>query len=615
MAEDKKKYINKLPSFKIRRIWLYTKYQLITKLILAIAIFPLYRFAIEKLIQSSGRTNISSGDYLSFLFSFNGAGLLVITLILMTILIAMDINAFIIMSALIKENRIYMRTRDMFYVAIKSIKSFVSPHGFLLMVYVSLIFPIIGLGITISPMKNFQIPNFITSVIYSKPLYEIGYMALILVLTFIGYKLIFSFHYIVICGYSAKESIKKSSQLIKRYKLDFFKNFIISEGLRILVAFIFIVVLMVLAFEVSSYFISNQEDYRIALIFSLLLILEIITYILFIFVPLIIERLTNLFYKYNEKDNNPVVIAFDIKAYTWNKEGNNKIKIKTKIVVILLLAITLILNLIFSVALSVNFDILFKQDRKIDIIAHRGGGNLGAENTLEGVEKAIKEKANWTEIDVQRTKDNHYIINHDKNFKRLTGEARSPKDMTLKEIQSLWVKNEFDISNKKQKVATLDEMINLSKGKIGLFIELKGASADKKMADDVVKKVKENKIEKEAVILSLDYSLIQYIEKKYPNIETGYLYFFSVGERDKMVGDYLIMEEREATLDNIYKIHQAKKKAVVWTVNTKQSMEKFINMPVDGIITDYVKELKHEIQVKQNRSDIEIIIDEIFGFE
>lgn len=77
MSEDKKKYINKLPSFKIRRIWLYTKYQLITKIILAIAIFPLYRFAIEKLIQASGRTNISSGDYLSFLFSFNGAGLLI----------------------------------------------------------------------------------------------------------------------------------------------------------------------------------------------------------------------------------------------------------------------------------------------------------------------------------------------------------------------------------------------------------------------------------------------------------------------------------------------------------------------------------------------------------
>lgn len=53
------------------------------------------------------------------------------------------------------------------------------------------------------------------------------------------------------------------------------------------------------------------------------------------------------------------------------------------------------MNLFFSVALSVNFDMLFKKDRKIEIIAHRGGGNLGAENTLEGVEKAIKERLDY----------------------------------------------------------------------------------------------------------------------------------------------------------------------------------------------------------------------------
>lgn len=53
------------------------------------------------------------------------------------------------------------------------------------------------------------------------------------------------------------------------------------------------------------------------------------------------------------------------------------------------------MNLFFSVALSVNFDMLFKKDRKIEIIAHRGDGNLGAENTLEGVEKAIKERLDY----------------------------------------------------------------------------------------------------------------------------------------------------------------------------------------------------------------------------
>ncbi|GAA0068225.1 hypothetical protein UT300002_30080 [Clostridium perfringens] len=154
---------------------------------------------------------------------------------------------------------------------------------------------------------------------------------------------------------------------------------------------------------------------------------------------------------------------------------------------------TFAFNLFISIVISKNFNVLFNQYRKLDIIAHRGGGNLGAENTLESIEEAIKEKVNWTEIDIQRTKDNHYIINHDKNFKRLTGDSRSPEEMTLKDIKNLLIKNEFDNSKKKQKVATLDEVIKISKRNIGLFIELKRLTADKKMVDDIVRKVKENK--------------------------------------------------------------------------------------------------------------------------
>ena len=87
--------------FKGKRIWFYTKYQLITKFILFITIFPIYRLIIKNLINSSGRFNISSGDYLSFLLSFNGFVLLLITLLMMAILISIDINSFIIISSLI----------------------------------------------------------------------------------------------------------------------------------------------------------------------------------------------------------------------------------------------------------------------------------------------------------------------------------------------------------------------------------------------------------------------------------------------------------------------------------------------------------------------------------
>ena len=74
----------------------------------------------------------------------------------------------------------------------------------------------------------------------------------------------------------------------------------------------------------------------------------------------------------------------------------------------------------------------------------------------------------------------------------------------------------------------------------------------------------------------------------------------------------MIMEEREATPEKVDQIHDAGKKAVVWTVNTEESIEKFVNSDIDGVITDYVRRVKDGIQVRDNRSNFEIIMDEIF---
>ncbi len=156
--------------------------------------------------------------------------------------------------------------------------------------------------------------------------------------------------------------------------------------------------------------------------------------------------------------------------------------------------------------------------------------------------------------------------------------------------------------------------MDAAKGKIGLFIELKGSTADTQMVDDVVKLVKEKGMEKEIAILSLDYKLITYVEEQYSEIDTGYLYFFSIGDTPKLIGDILIMEEREATPEKIDEIHQAGKKAVVWTVNTEESIKKFVLSDVDGIITDYVVKLKDGINKRDNRSDIQVIIDSIIDY-
>ncbi len=57
-----------------------------------------------------------------------------------------------------------------------------------------------------------------------------------------------------------------------------------------------------------------------------------------------------------------------------------------------------------------------------------------------------------------------------------------------------------------------------------MFIELKGVSADKKMADDLVSMIKEREMLNDCVFISFKYDLIDYIENQFPEVGTGYLY-------------------------------------------------------------------------------------------
>lgn len=600
-------------AYRGRIFWLFMKYQLLTKTFLAAIIYPIYSWVVHFLLNSSGRTVFSSGDFMSFLLSVNGLGLLVATLVMMIVLIGLDINSFVVMTALIKEGKIEMTARHMIMIGLKSLKQLFSPLGLLLMIYISLIFPLLGLGITVSPMKNFQIPNFITSVIYANPLYLTLYTVVLIILAYISYRFIFVFHYVLIEGTSLRDGLTKSATLTKTYGLSFLKDLLVLSVKRFFKVFLPLGLVLGFLSVLVLQLAENLEDIRFLLFFVLLTISEIVAVIVFLFVPVLMLTVTDLFYYYNDKLGSPVSLKMSTKAKAWLDNVEHRIKLRTKVLLTLGVFVTLGLNLIASAFLTYFFDDLFRYPSQIQIIAHRAGGDLGAENTLEGIEEAIKEGASWTEIDIQRTKDGAYVLNHDGNFSRVAGEDRTSAEMTLAEIKDLQVKNSFDASKPSQPVPTMDEVVAVSKGKIGLFMELKGATADTKMVDDMVALIKREKLEKEAVLLSLDYKLITYIEETYPEIQSGYLYYFAIGQTDDLLGDYLIMEEREATPEKVSLLKSRGKKVVVWTVNTPESIEQFVNSDVDGIITDYVLAVKEGISQRDKRSDLDIIVDAVFG--
>ena len=116
-------------------------------------------------------------------------------------------------------------------------------------------------------------------------------------------------------------------------------------------------------------------------------------------------------------------------------------------------------------------------------------------------------------------------------------------------------------------------------------------------------------MENQTVLISLKYDILEYVEQKYPEIETGYLAFFSFGKIQNMPFDYLALEEEIATDEAIDAIHENNKKVMIWTVNDEDDIRSSILGEADMIITDEIRAAK-EIEAKlKNRTPLQRILD------
>ena len=191
------------------------------------------------------------------------------------------------------------------------------------------------------------------------------------------------------------------------------------------------------------------------------------------------------------------------------------------------------------------FDDLFpKRNIATEVIAHRGGGDLSTENTVESIRAAIEAGASASEIDVQRTADGHYVIFHDNTLKRLCNDPRTIQELTLEEIKKLRITAP---DGHQVRIATLEEILNTAKDEIKLYIELKGKSAGMQMANDVYQMLVERDMVNQVRIISLNANLITQVESTYPDVETEYLCFIAYGEIETMEVDAVGLEEELAT--------------------------------------------------------------------
>ncbi len=113
-------------------------------------------------------------------------------------------------------------------------------------------------------------------------------------------------------------------------------------------------------------------------------------------------------------------------------------------------------------------------------IGHRGAAGYEPENTLCSFRRAISIGVDFVETDLQQTADGHLVVMHDKRVDRTSDGTGLVASMTLEELEKL------DVSRGNgERVPTLDELLSLATGRVGLMLEIITPGIGREVAERV----------------------------------------------------------------------------------------------------------------------------------
>jgi glycerophosphoryl diester phosphodiesterase len=251
-------------------------------------------------------------------------------------------------------------------------------------------------------------------------------------------------------------------------------------------------------------------------------------------------------------------------------------------------------------------------------IAHRGGAQLMAENTLAAFADARARGCDGVELDVQLSRDGAVVVHHD--FRLMRDVARKDgawlsvpgpriKDLTLQELRRFDVGSprpgsDYSLGHHLLKpahasVPTLDEVVTLAKGadrRFLLLVELKcDASEDSAdppaLADAALDVIRRADYLDGAIFVGFDWRALTRVRERDPSAARWFT-------TNKLHGDAHAVIDRiaaagaqgwfpkypDATPENVAYARERGLKIGAWTVNRRDDMERLKDL--DAICTD-----------------------------
>ncbi|MBL8099019.1 MAG: glycerophosphodiester phosphodiesterase [Anaerolineales bacterium] len=240
------------------------------------------------------------------------------------------------------------------------------------------------------------------------------------------------------------------------------------------------------------------------------------------------------------------------------------------------------------------------------VIAHQGGDGIAPGNTMFAFQNAVDLGVDVLEMDLHITKDNVLVLIHDETIDRTTNGSGEVESMTLDEIKQFdagydWSNDNdatFPFRGQGITIPTLEEVFN-SFPQMKMTIEIKKSNTS--MIEPFCDMIREYDMQEKIVVASFYDDKMKAFREECPEVATSSAKnettvfvllskVFLTGFYSPQFYSLQVPEESSGitvmTESFIRAAHERNLAVEPWTINDEETMRKFIEWGVDGIMTD-----------------------------
>jgi len=232
-------------------------------------------------------------------------------------------------------------------------------------------------------------------------------------------------------------------------------------------------------------------------------------------------------------------------------------------------------------------------------IAHRGASGHCPENTRAAFVRAIELGADMVELDCQITRDGAVVVMHDEMVDRTTNGRGRVRDLTLRELKALDAGRWFSAEFAGEEVLTLEQAIDILRGKAELNLEIKGEDAPGRLEIQCVGIVRSLRFFAQTVFSSFSPARMHLVRDLADDARIGVLMDDGAPKNEgfelaaELGAEALHPARSLVDAGMVARAHEQGLEVRIWPVNRPADMNLLAAMGVDGIFSDFPDRLLH----------------------